>query len=78
MRRLGFLIVVPVLLVGCTSSPAGTPTTAASAGGNSPFDPLPSGITVQDAYTPVLVQVNNPPTFPVAGTDGKFHVAYNL
>jgi hypothetical protein len=26
----------------------------------------------------VLVQVNSPPTVPVAGTDGKFHVAYNL
>lgn len=26
----------------------------------------------------MLVQVNNPRTFPVAGTDGKFHVAYNL
>ncbi len=75
MWRLGFLIVVSVLLVGCSSSPASTSTTAA---GDSPFDPLPFGITVKDAYTPVLVQVNNPPTVPVAGTDGKFHVAYNL
>jgi hypothetical protein len=78
MRRFWFFLVVSVLLVGCSSSPASTPTTAAAAGGRSPFDPLPSGITVKDAYTPVLVQVNNPPTFPVAGTDGKFHVAYNL
>jgi hypothetical protein len=77
MRRFGFLIVVS-LLVGCSSSPAGPPTTAAAAGGASPFDPLPSGISVKDAYTSVLVQVNNPATFPVAGTDGKFHVAYNL
>jgi hypothetical protein len=77
MRRFGFLIVVS-LLVGCSSSPAGTPSTAAAAGGGSPFDPLPSGISVKDAYTSVLVQVNNPATFPVAGIDGKFHVAYNL
>jgi hypothetical protein len=78
MRRFGFLLVVSALLVGCSSSPARTPTTASVAGGGSPFDPLPSGITVKDAYTAVLVQVNNPRTFPVAGTDGKFHVAYNL
>ncbi|HZE01992.1 MAG TPA: hypothetical protein VE155_09530, partial [Pseudonocardiaceae bacterium] len=78
MRRFGFLLVAFVVLVGCGSSPAGTSTTAAAAAGDSPFDPLPSGIIVQDAYTPVLVQVNNPPTLPVAGTDGKFHVAYNL
>jgi hypothetical protein len=78
MRRFGFLLVVSALLVGCSSSPARTPTTASIAGGGSPFDPLPSGITVKDAYTAVLVQVNNPRTFPVAGTDGKFHVAYNL
>lgn len=78
MWRVGLLIVVSVLLVGCSSSPAGTDATAAAAGGDSPFDPLPPGITVKDSYTPVLVQVNNPPTVPVAGTDGKFHVAYNL
>src|SRR5437763_1743538 len=78
MWRFGLLIVVSVLLVGCGSSPASTHATAAAAGGDSPFDPLPPGITVRDAYTPVLAQVNNPPTIPVAGTDGKFHVAYNL
>jgi hypothetical protein len=33
---------------------------------------------VKDAFTAVLVQVAGPPTFPVAGSDGKFHVAYNV
>ena len=46
--------------------------------GGSPFGPLPPGITVKDAYTSVMVQVTNPPTFPFPGTDGRFHVAYNL
>jgi hypothetical protein len=78
MRRLGFLIVLSVLVVGCSSAPANTPMTGAAVAGDSPFDAPPAGITVKDAYTPVLVQVNNPPTVPVAGTDGRFHVAYNL
>jgi hypothetical protein len=78
MRRFGFMIVSSMLVVGCSSSPANTPTTGAAVAGDSPFDAPPSGITVKDAYTPVLVQVNNPPTVPVAGTDGRFHVAYNL
>ena len=78
MRRFGFMIVLSLLLAGCSSSPANTPTTGAAVAGDSPFDAPPAGITVKDAYTPVLVQVNNPPTVPVAGTDGRFHVAYNL
>jgi hypothetical protein len=43
-----------------------------------PFEPLAPGITVKDAFTAVLVQVAGPPTFPFAGSDGKFHVAYNV
>ena len=43
-----------------------------------PFEPLPAGITVKDAFTALLVQVADPPTFPFAGSDGKFHVAYNV
>ena len=43
-----------------------------------PFEPPPPGITVKDAFTAVLVQVAGPPTFPFVGSDGKFHVAYNV
>ena len=64
---------VPVTSTGTT-----TPATAAGTAGDSPFDPLPPGITVKDAYTSVMVQVTNPPTFPFPGSDKKFHVAYNL
>src|SRR2546423_6444199 len=77
MRRFGPIIVLSMLVV-CSSSPSSAPPTGAAASGDSPFDAPPPGITVKDAYTPVLVQVNNPPTVPVAGTDGRFHVAYNL
>ena len=85
MRRLGLLIVVLLGLAACASSPvnAAPParTTGASPGaegGGSPFGPLPAGITVKDAFTSVIVQVTNPATFPFPGTDGKYHVAYNL
>jgi len=86
MRRTGLFIVL--VLAGCSSAPPGPsvpgstagppPPTDATTGGGSPFEPLPAGVTVKDAFTAVLVQVSNPPTFPVAGSDGKFHVAYNV
>src|SRR6476659_1532090 len=68
---------------GSTASGTGTaaapaPSTGAGTAGDSPFGPLPPGITVKDAYTSVIVQVTNPPTFPFHGSDGKFHVAYNV
>jgi hypothetical protein len=47
-------------------------------GSGFPFEPPPPGITVKDAFTAVLVQVAGPPTFPFVGSDGKFHVAYNV
>jgi hypothetical protein len=88
MRRFGFLIVLLLVLASCTSSPSRTPAPGTTAGpapatgagtaGNSPFEPLPAGITVKDAFTSLMVQVTNPPTFPFAGSDGKFHVAYNV
>jgi len=88
-----FIVAVCVVLAACTSTPSVTSltssssdpaanSTAGSSGadgeGDSPFGPGPAGVTVADAFTAVLVQVANPPTFPVAGTDGRFHVAYNV
>lgn len=37
-----------------------------------------SGIRVADAYTPVVARVLGGPTFPVRGTDGEYHVVYDL
>ena len=67
---------VPSAGTGVTAGPA--PVNSGANSGGSPFEPLPPGITVKDAYTSVLVQVTNPPTFPFPGSDGRFHVAYNL
>ncbi len=88
MRPSGSVLVLLLVLAACTSSPSngagpGTtagpaPATGAGTDGGSAFEPLPAGITVKDAFTAVLVQVADPPTFPFAGSDGKFHVAYNV
>src|SRR6478609_8202207 len=61
---------------GATAAP--TTSTGAGTAGDSPFGPLPPGLTVKDAFTSVMVQVTNPPTFPFHGSDGRFHVAYNV
>src|SRR5215831_9700117 len=37
-----------------------------------------TGAVIADAYTPVVVSVLGPPTFPVAGTDMKYHIVYDL
>src|SRR5688500_14401348 len=86
MRPFGFVLVLLLVLAACTSSPSNgsapgttaSPAPATGTGGSSPFEPLPAGITVKDAFTAVLVQVADPPTFPFAGSDGKFHVGYNV
>src|SRR6478736_3353918 len=64
--------------VPSTGTGGTAPVNSAANSGGSPFEPLPPGITVKDAYTSVMIQVTNPPTFPFPGTDGRFHVAYNL
>jgi murein DD-endopeptidase MepM/ murein hydrolase activator NlpD len=37
-----------------------------------------TAIRVKDAYTAVTVRVLGPPTFPVLGTDNRYHVVYEL
>src|SRR6478752_3912082 len=64
--------------VPSTGTGGTAPVNSGANSGGSPFEPLPPGITVKDAYTSVMVQVTNPPTFPFPGTDGRYHVAYNL
>ncbi|GAA1234894.1 M23 family metallopeptidase [Oryzihumus leptocrescens] len=88
MRRLGFVLVLLLGLAALASStfsaaaPPRTaglvPATGAGTDGGSPFDPLPAGIALKDAYTPLTVTVENPSTLPFPGTDGRYHVAYNL
>jgi hypothetical protein len=73
-RRLAGLAVLAaatLALAGCTSSPPAAADTA-------PPDNALSGVTVPDAYTAVVIRSVSEPTFPFLGTDGKYHVAYDL
>jgi hypothetical protein len=38
----------------------------------------PDTVTVPDAYTSVVIRSLSAPTFPFLGSDGKFHIAYDL
>jgi murein DD-endopeptidase MepM/ murein hydrolase activator NlpD len=61
---------VAVVLAGCAQGgPAPAP---ASPGGSTPE------VQVPDAFTAIVVHPVSPSTFPFPGTDGKFHLAYDL
>jgi hypothetical protein len=66
------LAVAALAVGGCTSSPP------PAAAGTAPPDDALSGVTVPDAFTAVVVRSVSEPTFPFLGTDGKYHVAYDL
>lgn len=78
------LIVIGVLLfalgAACSSDGDGGSSpgsTEASAGAPS-ADGGSSSVTVPDAFTAVTVEVLGAPTFPFPGTDGQYHVSYDL
>lgn len=60
------------LVVGCSSggdaAPVGESTRAADL----------ANVTVPDAYTGLVLAPTGDPTFPFLGSDGKYHVAYDL
>lgn len=37
-----------------------------------------AGVTVPDAYTPLTIEPISQPTFPFPGTDGKYHLAFDM
>jgi hypothetical protein len=60
--RVSVVIVAALFALGCSSSTSTTGTR----------------IEVPPAYTPVVVAQLGAPTFPFKGSDGKFHIAYDL
>jgi hypothetical protein len=74
----GVVTVVAACTPSSTDSPGTTQDTGRSARPSEAGVATGPNVTVPDAYTPVLVSVLGQPTFPFLGTDGKYHVAYDL
>lgn len=71
------LAIVAVILVvaACSSSkPTGTGAASTTPARTNPL----AGVTVPDAYTPLTVAPISQPTFPFPGSDGKYHVAFDM
>jgi hypothetical protein len=73
VRRLA-LVVFACVLIAASCSDDSTSEAAAPAQSTD----AASEIRVADAYTSVVVRVLGAPTFPFEGTDGRYHVAYDL
>ena len=65
----GALVGVVGLVAACTPPTSTKPPTTSSPG---------STIHVPDAYTSVVIRPLSAPTFPFKGSDGKYHIVYDL
>ena len=65
LRNALAVIGLVLALAACTSS------------GTNKNDPL-AGVKVPDAFTPLTVAPISQPTFPFPGTDGKYHLAFDM
>ena len=75
VRRAYLVMIVAVLAVTACSSSSSTPTTAAPS--TSEAGAL-TGVTIPDAFTPLVFTAISAPTFPFQGSDQKWHVSYDL
>ncbi len=62
-------------VAACSSSTTGAEGASTNANGTS--NAL-EGVTVPDAFTPLTIAPISRPTFPFPGTDGKYHLAYDV
>jgi Peptidase family M23 len=61
------VVALALTVAGCTSTSTTTPAGHALAGAKVP-----------DAFTPLTIQPISQPTFPFPGTDGKYHLAFDV
>ncbi len=73
-----FATAAMVLAAGCSSDTADPSESAASESAASESAASESAAHIPPAYTPVVVHQAGGPTYPVKGTDGKYHIAYDL
>ncbi|WP_257535000.1 M23 family metallopeptidase [Mycobacterium ulcerans] len=62
-------------VAACSSSTTGAEGASTNANGT---DNALEGVTVPDAFTPLTIAPISRPTFPFPGTDGKYHLAYDV
>lgn len=73
-RRLAVVAATLLAVAACTSpAPTAAPTPGAAAPTGSA-----AALTVPDAFTAVTVRALSASTFPFRGTDGRYHIAYDL
>lgn len=79
LRRcgLGLLAVALVAVAACSSSSDGSSSTTTAPAGASGSAAL-TGVTIPDAFTPLVFNPISDPTFPFQGSDEKWHVSYDL
>src|SRR5215212_7105461 len=63
---------------GAPASGTAAPPSSTAAPATAPATAATTGVTVPDAFTAVTVRPLSESTFPFPGSDGKYHVAYDL
>ncbi|WP_308468561.1 M23 family metallopeptidase [Rathayibacter soli] len=70
-------VLLGMTLVALTAACTATPNAGSSAGPSTGPTPSPL-VSIPAAYTPVTVQQLGSPTLPFKGSDGRYHVVYDL
>lgn len=67
-----------LLMAGCTPTPEATPRSPSASESAPPPPGTIAGVAVPDAFTAMTVNTIGNPPLPFLGTDGKYHVVYDL
>lgn len=74
-RRLAAIGAAVALAAACTSTETGSTETGPAAANT---QEALAGVTVPDAFTPLVIEPISRPTFPFVGTDQKAHLAFDM
>jgi hypothetical protein len=80
LRKTLAVIGSALTVAACTSntSPGPTTTTSSTTSAPSTTSGALAGVSVPNAYTPLVVQPISQPTFPFPGSDNKYHLAFDV
>ena len=78
-RRLGVTVaVVAIVAAGCSAGSDSTSVSTTVASAAPGTSDATAGIKVPDEFTAVTVRSLSAPQFPFKGSDGKYHIVYDL